>query len=76
MRCAVVDTIGAGSAEIEARALRLEKAGGAGGAGFGCVGACSRFVLGRMNCRTGSVGAWEMEVSGLGVGRRREEKRS
>ena len=65
MRCAPVDTIGAGSAEIDARALRLERTAGtaaaAGGAGLGNVGACSRFALGRMNCRTGSDGAWGME---------------
>lgn len=41
--------VGAGSAEIDARALRLGKAAAIGGARLGFVGACSRFALGRMN---------------------------
>ena len=40
---------GAGSTEIDARALRLGKAAGIGGGKLGFVGACSRFALGRMN---------------------------
>jgi hypothetical protein len=60
MRSAAVDTVGAGSAEIDARALRLGNAAGTGGAGA-WTGACGRFVLGRMNCRTGRDGAGGME---------------
>ena len=59
MRSAAVDTVGAGSAEIDARALRLENAAGTGGAWTGA--ACGRAVLGRRNCRTGRDGAWGME---------------
>jgi len=67
MRKAAVVAIGAGSAEIDARALRLGNAAGTGGAGTGCVGAGRRFVLGRMNCRTGSDGVgtgWLVNFNG------------
>jgi hypothetical protein len=73
MRSAAVDTVGAGSAEIDARALRLGNAAGTGGAGA-WAGACGRFALGRMNCRTSRVGALGNGIcQGLDseVGRRR-----
>jgi len=43
---AAVDAVGAGSTEIDARALRLGKAAGIGAARLSFVGACSRFALG------------------------------
>jgi hypothetical protein len=58
MRCGA---IGVGSAEIDARALRLAGATPTVGARSERVGACSRFGFGRMNCRTGRDGAWGME---------------
>ena len=70
MRCA---TIGVGSAEIDARAPRLAGTALTVGAGLECVGACSRFDFGRMNCRTGRDGAWGME--NVRTGNSAEEKK-